>query len=379
MRFDARKILAAIGLFIVTVGVTLAVTIDDDGPGPHRGTVTVHLGGPGHEPVALTPAAQAIERTEARQDAADLETAGKVEADLHEPPAMLPTKPELAASEKLKPAVQPQIPLHLPAAAPNVPGCSTTLVRNYSTRRGAPVLLGVVHWTASRSIAHSTADGLAIVRWFDQPAASASSSEITDDDGHCWLVVPEALKPWTQAAYNSWSVSVEHVNPGSGPLFTTRAGRLAVVRLIRGWHQRWGLPYRLGAVTQNGCRVIRSGYLAHRDLGACGGGHPDVGNYPILALVREAMLGDRSSSTSSPRRYLLAGERRNVACLERERRTQHRHGGWDKVASSHLRHAASCKRNLRAQAGRLEHAAGGLEQLHRRERLGVLRRVIAAH
>lgn len=379
MRFDWRKIIAAIVTVIIAGGaITVAVTLDEGDGGKPRGTVTVTLGGPGHAKVPLTPAAQAIERTEARQDAADLETAGKVEADLHEPPAMLPTPAELEQSEKIKPPAQPDIPLRLPAAAPNVPGCSTTLVRNYSTRRGAPVLLGVLHWTASRSIAGSSADGLAIVRWFDQPAASASSSEITDDDGRCWLVVPEALKPWTQAAYNSWSVSVEHVNPGSGPLFTHPAGRRAVVALFRGWHHRWHLPYRLAVVTQNGCRVVRSGYIDHAHLGACGGGHPDVGGYPVLALVREAMLADGGGSSSSARARLLPGERRNVACLERERRTQHRHGGWAKVASSHLRRAVACKAGLRAQAKRIR-AAGHLEQRHRRERLGVLERVIAAH
>lgn len=378
MRFDWRKVLAAIAA-VILAGAALTVTVTIDDSGQPRGTVSVELGGRGHETIPLTPAAQQIVKTEAAQDRADLETSGEVEADLHEPPAMLPTKSELAQSEKLKPAGQPQIPAHLPAATPSVPGCRTTLVRNNSSRRGAPVLLGVVHWTASKSIAKSTADGFAIVRWFDQPAASASSSEITDDDGHCWLVVPEALKPWTQAAYNSWSVSVEHINPGSGPLFTTRAGRLAVVRLIRGWHQRWKIPYRLAAVTQNGCRVVRSGFIDHRHLGACGGGHPDVGNYPILALVREAELGDRSSKGKPARAYLLPGERRNVLCLEAERRTQHRHGGWAKVDGSHLRRAVRCKRALRAQAARIAKAPGGLVQLHRRERLGVIRRVIAAH
>lgn len=280
---------------LVAAGVTVSLIVTDDrGPSPggsHRRTVTVVLGGPGHKAVVLPPAAQAIVKTQAQEDARG--DGAAAESNLHE--AQAPTVGELQRSEKIKPPGQPQIPETLTQAAPSVPGCTTALVRNYSSRRGAPVLLGVIHWTGSRSLPASTADGLAIVHWFDVPAASASSSEITDDDGHCWLVVPEALKPWTQAAYNSWSVSVEHINPGAGPLFTTAAGRAVVLRLMRGWHRRWKLPYRRAIVTQSGCRVVRSGFLAHRDLGACGGGHPDVGAFDLDGLIRDAAAGDRSA------------------------------------------------------------------------------------
>jgi hypothetical protein len=179
------------------------------------------------------------------------------------------------ANDAMRPPGQPTVPTYIPLAAPSVPGCKTALVRNFSSRHGAPVLLGVIHWTGSPiTPGWSGIDGN--LKWFDTPAASASSNEITDSWGHCALAVPESQKAWTQAGFNPWSVSVEIVNPGVLPLFRSQAGFDRVVDLIVGWHERWKLPLQRARVS--GCKVLVPGVLAHRDLGACGGGHPDVGN-----------------------------------------------------------------------------------------------------
>lgn len=278
-------------VLLVSAIVMIVVAVGDRSQAPAPAKV-VTLGGPGHEKVVLSPDAQAIVKTQRAEDAA-----GKTEAAESDLVEQQPTDPAAVAdSLKLKPAGQPVIPSTIPLATANVEGCDTKLVRNFSSRRGAPVLLGVIHWTGSRPTPGSPASGRAIVSWFDQAAAQASSSEITDQDGRCWLVVPESQKAWTQARFNPWSVSVEIVNQGVQPLFQTKAARAIVVRLMRGWHRRWGIPYRFARVTQDGCRVITSGFLAHRDLGACGGGHPDVGTFDLPGLIREAAGPQPSTS-----------------------------------------------------------------------------------
>lgn len=282
-------LLAVVALIIAGGGAALVINPIDSPPKPTTKTVT--LGGPGHETITLPPAAQAIV-TDAQHDdttPAPPSGIGDTESNLNAP---APAPATVDESQDLQPPGQPEIPAQVPLATASVAGCATKLVRNYSGRRGAPVLLGVIHWTGSRPTPGSAASGLAIVNWFDQNAAQASSNEITDQDGRCWLVVPESQKAWTQAAYNSWSVSDEIVNQGVQPLFQQAKARATVVRLMRGWHARWKMPYRRGQVTQNGCRVTRSGFLAHRDLGVCGGGHPDVGTFDLDGLIREAAQGD---------------------------------------------------------------------------------------
>lgn len=273
-----RRGLPALAL-LITIGIT--VTVVDNGPdhppGQPRRIITVQLGGPGNDKIELPPVAQAEVKDQAAEDAAGNDVAAH--SDLHEnaPPA----PDDARAADKLTPPGQPEIPAVLPLASAHVAGCTTALVRNYSDRRGAPVLLGVIHWTGSLF-----GSGPGIVAWFDRAASQASSHEIVDRGGRCWLTVAEAAKAWTQAGFNPWSVSVEIVNPGVQPLFADQPQRDRVVKLMRGWHHRWGIPYRRGHV--DGCRVTRTGFLAHRDLGTCGGGHPDVGTFDLDALIREA-------------------------------------------------------------------------------------------
>jgi hypothetical protein len=285
-----RRVHALLALLAALAAAGLTITLVDNGPdhppGTPRRTVTVALGGPGHKKIPLTPAAQAQVKQQAKEDAAGQDD--KAESDLHE--SQPPTTGELKAARDRAPPGSPALPQNQTEAAPSVPGCTTALVRNYSNRpAGARVLLGVIHWTGSRPIPRSPADALAIVRWFDTPAADASSNEITDDDGHCYLVVPEAKKAWTQAAANPWAVSDEHVNQGVLPVFPTPAGRAAVVRLMRHWHSAFRIPYQRGRVNQTTCVPTRPGFLAHRDLGPCGGGHPDIGvPSAVDSLIHEA-------------------------------------------------------------------------------------------
>lgn len=287
--YSQRNPLKPLGLgFIIILALIVAfvVTINTNDSSNKPATKTVTLGGPGHDKIVLTPPAQSIVKNAQQDDKLPPSAVGTnvTENDLNVPD---PSPQILAQSQDLQPPGQPEIPASVPLATASAPGCSTKLVRNFSSRRGAPVLLGVIHWTGSAPTA-SPASGLAIVNWFDQSAAQASSNYITDQDGRCWLVVPESQKAWTQAGFNSWSVSDEIVNQGVQPLFQQPKARATVVRLMRLWHSHWKIPYRYAQVTQNGCRVVRSGFLAHRDLGRCGGGHPDVGTFDLAGLIREA-------------------------------------------------------------------------------------------
>lgn len=277
---------------IIAVGVT--ITVDQPSPTPSNPTPsrTVHvtLGGPKTtslgatqiKTIPLTPEAQKIVAAQKAETAAG-DTAS-AESDLNAP---APSANAVNQAQAVQPAGQPAIPQNVPLASVSEPGCKSAFVRNYSSRNGAPVDLGVIHWTGS-PITSSLSGTLSIVHWFDLSAAQASSNYITDQSGRCYYVVPETKKAWTQAAANPWSVSVEIVNPGVLPLFRSTAGRERVVSLIRHWHKAWHIPYQTGRVNSN-CVPTRPGFLAHRDLGPCGGGHPDVGVPSIVpSLISEA-------------------------------------------------------------------------------------------
>lgn len=295
-------LIAVVLTAIIAIGITVTIESPEptpSNPNPHK-TVHVTLGGPkvtslGSTQVKTIPLTPTAQKIVAAQRAASAVGSPAVESHLNAP---APSPSAVAAAKAVQPAGQPTIPAHVPLASAYQPGCRTSFVRNYSSRHGAPIDLGVIHWTGS-PITAGDSGGLSIVRWFDTSSAQASSNYITDQGGRCWYVVPETQKAWTQAAANPWAVSVEIVNPGVLPLFRSNAGRDAVIRLIRGWHKRWHIPYRIGRVNSN-CVPIRSGFLAHRDLGPCGGGHPDVGLPSFVpTLVKEAASLDRPKPVSA--------------------------------------------------------------------------------
>jgi hypothetical protein len=316
--------LAAIAAVLVAIGgITIAATSDDDGHGHKKHAVTIALGQGRQKPPTLIKLSPGEQQTVANQaaEAARGET-GAAEAHLNAP---APHRDDAVANADLTPLVQQgPPPPTTTGAAPSQSGCTTALVRNYSSRNGAPVLLGMFHWTGSQF-----GSGQAIVSWFDQSRSQASSNYIVDRRGRCWLTVAESLKAWTQAYYNPWAVSNEIVNPGVLPLFADKAQFDATVRLAVAWHHHWGIPYRRGAVA-NG-RVTRSGFLAHKDLGSLGGGHPDLGAYDYMIIVRAAQALDgkakitgrdraacrRAHAYRGRRHHTAKGTRRQEARLAR--------------------------------------------------------------
>jgi hypothetical protein len=295
-----RAILASVLSLLVAVG--LVVTITDNGPDhppdkPRR-TVTVTIGGAGapKSTVTLPPTAQIVASHQAAEAAAGNEQAAH--SDLHE--TSPPTAAAAAAARKLTPAGQPVLPRHPPLAAVHTPGCQTHLVRNFSSRGGAPILLFVIHYTVSTD--NGWAGVLGNVKWFDSPAAQASSNYIIDRRiGACALVVAEASKAWAQASFNPWALSVEITARGNEGSLVEGAGKARLLALMRRAHDVYGIPYRHGAVTQAGCRVTRTGFVIHKDLGQCGGGHVDTTPYSIDPLITAAAATSRPHVTASDR------------------------------------------------------------------------------
>ena len=281
-----NKVFYALAALLTIAVVTVSISETENPDGTRQRNVTIELGGPGHKSVTLPPPAQAIAELQAKQDKAGNEVAA--EADLRDTVPLTDTAKD-RLSEKT-PAGQPKIPPHLPLAAQSLPGCRSYPVRNSSSRGGSPVLIGVTHWTASKDTFPSWNGILGNVKWFDQPASQASSSEIMDSGGQCALTVPEALKPWTQSNYNRVAVSVEITNNGSEKPLLRAGGLKTLARLYVGWHDRWGIPLRRARVYTglgSACPTVYvTGILEHTDLGACGGGHPDVGHDP---QVNEAL------------------------------------------------------------------------------------------
>lgn len=192
----------------------------------------------------------------------------------------------VAANQKaaLAGTVGPNHPV--PLATPE-PSMVTSLVQNYSSRNGARPALLVVHDTESPGTPGSLQGALAIRAWFNNPVSQASSNYTTDCAGNTILMVPDTLKAWTQAGFNSWSISDELIGYASW----TRADWLkcdtqlrAAAKLFAAEATKWGIPVRLGAV--HNCTITRSGIVDHKMLGACGGGHHDNGlNFPMTYFI----------------------------------------------------------------------------------------------
>lgn len=327
-RLDWSHVLVALVTAILAVGITITLSPGEPSPSnpKPKPKVTVTLGGPkasvpgqpSAHTITLNTQAQKISAAQKAEDAAG-DTAAS-ESNLHE--SKLPTDLAKHQAQAVKPPGQPAVPEHVPLAAASQPGCTTSFVRNESSRHGAPVELGFIHWTGS-PITSTSAGGLAIVHWFDTPAAQASSNYITDQAGRCWYTVPETSKAWTQAGANPWAVSVEIVNPGVLPLFRSAKGEQAVVKLMIGWHHRWKIPYQHGAVNSS-CVPTRPGFLAHRDGGRCAGGHPDVG----LPSAVDHLIAEAKAQDAGGKPPLTAAQKRACDLLNFHRKRAHRVGKW---------------------------------------------------
>lgn len=141
---------------------------------------------------------------------------------------------------------------------------------NHSSRRGVRVTHLVWHATAG---AYEPS-----IRWLDMPTHYNPNGTVkSGPDASCHSMVREdgrqvaqlvrlADKAWHAAAWNAFSVGVEHASLGAG--FASHAQLLESARLFAWLCHRYGIP------PIDGLHRAR-GIVRHRSLGAAGGGHSD--------------------------------------------------------------------------------------------------------
>lgn len=273
-----RKIATlAITVALALAGVTAAVVLVIPSPdgGPPLTTVTV--GGP-----HATPDKELAVPKEALADAQASEIGDHQGLASENPPGLSDAAKEDARIQAEALAANDQLPIITPDAAPSQRGCTTKLVQNYSSRRGVRPRVFVLHYTVSAN-RPGLSDVNAIVGLFDRPSFAASSNYVIDNEGNCAYIVRESDKAWTQAAANSFSISVEVINTGHESSYAAVAGLRKIALVASDSLKRWEIPVQQGLVV--GCVIKRSGIIDHNSLGACGGGHHDITPYSVPAVV----------------------------------------------------------------------------------------------
>ncbi len=273
MKLNPRILAMVAALFAVLIPlVGLTVTNGTDANG--QPTVTISLRGVhGTTPVSIT-----VPR--AAYDAAK----GAIERNLRSenPPGVSPAQLDVAREQQEALAANDQLPIVFPDAAPSQRGCTTRLVRNYSSRRGVKPRVFVLHYTVSAN-RPGWSDVNAIVSLFDRASYQASSNYVIDNEGNCAYIVRETDKAWTQAGANSFSISAEVINTGREPTYAGTAGLQKIAMVVSDALKRWDIPLQRGLVT--GCVVETPGIVDHESLGACGGGHHDISPYSTAAVI----------------------------------------------------------------------------------------------
>lgn len=175
---------------------------------------------------------------------------------------------------------------------PNVP--EERLHPNVTVNRPSPnhsarftdISLIVLHSTESDNIPSSSADLEGVASWFANPAAQVSAHVITDADGNSARCVPDHLKAWHCAAYNSPALGIEQIGRAAQTHWD-RDEWMETCRWIAQWSHFYRIPIRRAIVS--GGRILRSGVTTHKKLGALGGGHVDPGpSYPLGKVLKQA-------------------------------------------------------------------------------------------
>lgn len=311
---------AALIALLAVVAVTITVTDQDDNGRPD--TITIRID-------TADPDRRADDQM--RIPAPAIEQAAESDVNEHdglksEVPVGVPAEQVAAGQDQQDRLAQSdQLPIVTPLAAPSQRGCRTRIVQNSSSRRGVRPRLLVAHYTVS-SNRPGWSDVDAITALFDRPSFQASSHYVIDREGHCNYIVRESDKAWTQAGYNPLSISVEIINSGRERTLMDDAGYRKLGQVFADAARRWQIPLRPGRVS--GCTVARSGIVQHADLGACGGGHHDVGPYPMGPVIKAAQAAaarDACRATCRRRREHAQLHQRleQLQCRHRAARTRH--------------------------------------------------------
>jgi N-acetyl-anhydromuramyl-L-alanine amidase AmpD len=158
----------------------------------------------------------------------------------------------------------------------------TVSVRNQSSRNGVKPRIIVLHSTESHE-RPGVEDLVGLGRWFDNPAAQASSHVANDGEGNDARYVPDERKAWTQAGANSYALSIEQIGFAreTREEWLKQPGQLNnTARWIAYWSSKYDIPI---------VESTEHGVCQHSDLGAMGGGHHDCGpGYPLDIVLKLA-------------------------------------------------------------------------------------------
>jgi hypothetical protein len=304
-----RTVVAAIVAALVGIGVTFAVTTGTDEGGRATRTVQVRVGGGPIIPPPQTKVDTNGQKPGVQPGVVNAPPDARVQAgaglDDHQgernetPPGVTPAQLEAGRQQQERLAQNDQLPTVSPFTAPSERGCTTALVRNYSTRRGVKPRIFVLHYTVSPN-RPGIGDVNAVVNLFNTPSFAASSNYVIDREGNCKYIVRESDKAWAQAAANSLAISVEVINSGREPSYISGAGLTKLATVMADATKRWSIPLQIGAVS--GCTVTRAGIVTHQMLGACGGGHVDISPYgtSVVEQVIAAAKRVRGGGSAKP-------------------------------------------------------------------------------
>jgi N-acetylmuramoyl-L-alanine amidase len=154
------------------------------------------------------------------------------------------------------------------------PRISASVV-NQSSRNGVKPRLIVLHTTEGHN-RPGLSDLRGLVSFFDNPSSQVSSHVANDAEGNDARIVPDERKAFTQAAFNSVSLSIEQIGFASQSQFPDAQLR-NTARWIAHWSRKFGIP-----ITHS----TSHGVCQHKDLGLQGGGHQDCGpNYPLAKVL----------------------------------------------------------------------------------------------
>jgi len=154
----------------------------------------------------------------------------------------------------------------------------TANVVNQSSRNGLKPRIIVLHTTEGHN-RPGLSDLQGLVSFFNNPASKVSSHVANDAEGNDARIVPDERKAFTQAAFNSVSLSIEQIGFASQKEFT-EAQLKNTAHWIAHWSKKFGIP-----ITHS----TTHGVCQHKDLGAQGGGHHDCGpNYPLAKVLSMA-------------------------------------------------------------------------------------------
>ena len=154
-------------------------------------------------------------------------------------------------------------------------------VRNQSSRNGRKPKIIVLHTTEGHN-RPGLSDLHSLVAMFDNPKTEASSHIGNDAEGNDARMVPDDRKAWTQAQFNSISLSIEQIGFAKDSAHMSEKQLANTAAWIAHWSRKHGIPIR---------HSTTHGVCQHKDLGAAGGGHSDCGPaYPfnkVLSMAKE--------------------------------------------------------------------------------------------